>query len=152
MDLFLLFIGDGPVREETMASARRAGIGDRVVFTGMLPHDEVPDCLELLDIAVIPYSNLHGSPMKLMEFMAMGLPAVAPDLPPVREVLRDGETGCIFPDGDMPAMADRLRKLLENRDRGRALGAAAREYVRRHLTWRIHARSTLAALGLDAGG
>lgn len=148
-DLFLLFIGDGPIREETLEAARRAKIGDRVLFTGMIPHDEVPDYLDLLDIAVIPFSNAHGSPMKLMEFMAMGLPAVAPDLPPICEVLRDGETGRIFPDGDMQAMTACLRELLEDRAHGKALGGAAREHVRRHLTWRVHALSTLAALGQD---
>jgi glycosyltransferase involved in cell wall biosynthesis len=147
MDLFLLFIGDGPTRVDTEATARRLLIEDRIAFTGMVSHDQVPDYLQLLDIAVLPFSNVHGSPMKLMEFMAMGLPVVAPALPPILEVLRDNETGRIFPDSDMPAMSACLRDLLHDREHAKALGNAAREYVARHLTWRAHALSTLAALG-----
>jgi glycosyltransferase involved in cell wall biosynthesis len=148
-ELAFLFIGDGPVRPEVEAMAGRQGIGDRVRFTGMLPYSEVPSCLRRLDIAVIPFSNYHGSPMKLMEFMALGLPVVAPDLPPIREVLKDGITGALFAVGDMDGMRRQLERLLDNRDEAAAMGARARRHVLEHLTWAGHARTVLDAVRPD---
>lgn len=145
-NLAFLFIGDGPVRAEVQEAAKAAGIEGRVHFTGMIPHALVPAHLAALDMAVIPFSNIHGSPMKLMEFMAMGLPVVAPDLPPIREVLVDGRTGSIFPRDDMTAMRDRLDALLKDREAAREMGRRARDHVLAQLTWTGHARHALAAL------
>lgn len=145
-DLAFLFVGDGPVRADVEAAARARGIADRVVFTGMVPYALVPDYMGLLDIAVIPFSNVHGSPMKLMEFMAKGLPVVAPDLPPIREVMEDRKTGRVFPADDMAAMRTCLEELLADPAEARALGERAKEHVREHLTWLGHAKEVLGKL------
>jgi glycosyltransferase involved in cell wall biosynthesis len=152
LDVSFLFIGDGPVRAEVLESAGRLGVEDRVRFTGMIPLGEVADHLELLDVGVIPFSNVHGSPMKLMEFMAMGLPAVAPDLPPIREVVEDGVTARVFPFGNMEAMASCLRQLLEDPSLRREIGGRAKERVSRELTWRGHAESVLRHLRSQGPG
>ncbi len=145
-DLGFLFIGDGPVRSAVLETARAAGVQERVVFTGMVPHALIPEYLALLDIAVIPCSNMHGSPMKLMEFMAMGLPVVAPDLPPIREVLENGRTGRLFRPGDMDDMRRHLMELLADREAAQAMGHRARDHVLAHLTWAGHTRTILEAL------
>lgn len=147
-DLFVLFIGDGPTRQDTLDVARANGLQDRVLFTGMLPHTAVPDHLELLDVAIIPYSNIHGSPMKLMEFMAMRLPVVAPALPPVLEVLQDGKTGFVFPRDDIAAMVRKLEACLADPELMARVGDSARAHVLAHLTWDAHARQILAKLKL----
>ncbi|CAD5375218.1 putative Glycosyltransferase WbuB [Rubrivivax sp. A210] len=147
-DLYVLFIGDGPTRQETLDVARQHGIADRVRFTGMVSLAAVPDHLELLDIAIIPFSNIHGSPMKLMEFMAMRLPVLAPALPPILEVLVDGETGFIFPRDDMAAMVATLERVLDDGAALARVGRNAQEHVVRHLTWDAHAERVLRHLGL----
>jgi glycosyltransferase involved in cell wall biosynthesis len=147
-DLRFLFIGDGPARAEVERAAAVLGLSDRVAFTGMLPIDAVPDCLAALDIAVVPKAALHASPMKLIEYMAVGLPVVAPDLPSVRAALVDGSMGSIFPAGDMAAMGKAALALLEDPAAARALGTRARTHVFSHLTWDRHADHVLSALGL----
>ncbi len=153
-DLGFLFIGDGPVRPDVMEAARVAGVEDRVIFTGMLPHAAVPEHLSILDVAVIPRSNEHCSPMKLMEFMAAGLPVVAPDLANIREVLQDGRTGLLFRPGDMDDLRRRLAEVLDDRGSAYAMGRRARDYVLANLTWKGHARKVLEALasGPVSGG
>ncbi len=146
LDAAFLFIGDGPVRPEVMAAARAAGIEERVIFTGMIPHAMVPSHLALLDLAVIPFSNIHGSPMKLMEFMAMALPVIAPDLPPIREVIDDRRTGRIFRNGDMDDMRKVLLEMLADAEACRGMGQHARTHVLSNLTWAAHARHCLDAL------
>ena len=147
-DLGFLFVGDGPVRPEVMEAARAAGVEDRVTFTGMVPHARVPEHLALLDVAVIPALNEHCSPMKLMEFMAMGLPVVAPDLPNIREVLEDGRTGRLFRPEDMDDLRRTLADVLGDRDASRAMGRRARAFILADLTWSGHARRVLDAIAM----
>lgn len=145
-NLSFLFVGDGPVRGEAEAEARGLGIGARLRFTGMLPLSEVPDRLAAFDIAVIPRAASHASPMKLMEYMAMGLPIVAPDMPSIRAALPGEGLALFFPAGDMDAMRERVLELVADPARGRELGRAARAHLLAHLTWEGHARQVLQAL------
>lgn len=146
LDIRFLFIGDGPARADVERAAAALGIAERVVFTGMLPIDAVPDCLAALDMAVVPKAAAHASPMKLIEYMAVGLPIVAPDLPSIRAALVDGGMGSIFPAGDMAAMGRAVLALLRDPAAARAMGAKAREHVFTHLTWDRHAERVLQAL------
>jgi glycosyltransferase involved in cell wall biosynthesis len=88
--------------------------------------------------------------MKLMEFMAMGLPVVAPDLPNIREVLEDGRTGRLFRPGDMDDMRRHLMEVLDDREAARAMGRRARDYILNNLTWTSHARKVLNALAMGS--
>jgi glycosyltransferase involved in cell wall biosynthesis len=147
-DLRFFFVGDGPARADVMAAAERLGVASRVHFTGMQPIDAVPDLLAALDIAVVPSAAAHASPMKLIEYMAMGLPIVAPDLPSIRAAVEDGKTGRLFPAGDMEAMREAVLALLAGPDAARDLGRRAREHVFAELTWDHHALKVLELLGL----
>jgi glycosyltransferase involved in cell wall biosynthesis len=147
-DLHFLFVGDGPARKAISAQARALGVEDRVHFTGMLPISAVPDYLSVLDIAVIPKAAPHASPMKLIEYMAIGLPIVAPDLPSIRAALRDASRGKIFPAGDMARMKQAVLDFVRDPKAAADAGRRAREYVLGHLTWDCHARKVLAALSL----
>jgi len=147
-DLHFLFVGDGPARKDICARAQALGVEDRVHFTGMLPIDAVPDYLSVLDIAVIPKAAAHASPMKLIEYMAMGVPIVAPDMPSIRAALSDNSLGRIFPAGDMVQMKQAVLDVLRDPKAAAETGRRAREYVFDHLTWDSHAREVLAAVGL----
>jgi glycosyltransferase involved in cell wall biosynthesis len=150
-DLRFFFIGDGPARAGVEAAAQRLGIASRVHMTGMLPIDAVPDLLAALDIAVVPSAAAHASPMKLIEYMAMGLPIVAPDLPSIRAAVEDGKTGRLFPSGDMERMREAVLALLADPGEAKALGRRARAHVFAELTWDHHAQKVLDRLGLPGG-
>ena len=70
----------------------------------------------------------------LMEAMAAGLPVVASDIPPNRELVVDGETGFLVPVGDRIAFAQFAQKLLVDRDLAQRLGTAGRERIRQHFS------------------
>lgn len=147
-NLFFLFIGDGPVREEILGKASRMGIADRLRFTGMVPIKEVPGFLGALDLAVIPSAAVHASPMKLLEYMGAGLPIVAPDLPSIRAALPDDDMAAIFPPGDMAAMRRAILAILDDRGAGERMGEKARAHVLDTLTWTRHAEKVLERLSL----
>ena len=80
--LRLMLVGDGTLRETLAAQATALGIPDRVIFTGPVPHAEIPAHLAAMDICVVPHSNEYRSPIKLFESMARARATVAPRTEP----------------------------------------------------------------------
>ncbi len=106
-------------------------VRDRVVFTGEVPWDDVPQYLAAADIFVFP-SRFEGLPNAVIEAMSAGLPVVASDIPPHRELVRVGRTG--FLASDPAAMARSVATLAKDESLRREMGVAARTFVREHLT------------------
>lgn len=136
-DFRLLLVGDGRMREDVERSLREHGVLDRAVLTGNVPHDKVPAYLAAMDFSVLPDSNSYGSPMKLFELMAMGVPVVAPAYGPIAEVMENGETGWLFEPGDMTQCMQIVRQL--DGDAITRVGDNARRYIRDHRQWRNNA-------------
>lgn len=145
--LGLLLVGDGPERHSALSAAARLGVSNRVRSPGAVPAADVPRLLSACDIGVLPGSNSYGHPMKLVEYAAAGIPAVAPDLPPVREVLRPDVTGLTFPPGDAGALASALVRLATDPALRWLLGDAAKASVLES-SWEARARAL--ALVLDS--
>ena len=133
----LLLVGDGPDRAALLERARALGLSARVHWVGQVAHTAVLDHLCVCDVAVLPHSNDYGSPMKLFEYMAAGLPVVAPALAPIAQVVDQGEALLFTPlDGD--GLRSALDRLLQDGDERRRIGARAREKVLQHYVWRRH--------------
>ncbi len=103
--LALVFVGDGRTLPAVRDMVTSRGLSDRVLLPGRVAHDEIASWIACMDYAVLPNSNHYGSPMKLFELMGMGVAVVAPDYAPVAEVIGDGNTGWLFPRGEMAACA-----------------------------------------------
>lgn len=140
---YLLIVGDGPERQALTALAEDEGIGHTTIFTGALPHEDIPSYLAAMDIAVAPYhqtENFYFSPLKIFEYMAAARPIVAAAVGQIRGCIIHGKTGFLYPPGDVAALADALNALLADRIWATALGQTARAYVRDHHTWEQKAR------------
>jgi glycosyltransferase involved in cell wall biosynthesis len=87
--------------------------------------------------------EIAASPLKLFETMACGLPVVASDLPAIRDVVRDGENGLLFAQGDAGALAAALRRLRDDPGLRARLGERGRRDVQRY-AWPERARRILA--------
>lgn len=147
--LQLLLVGDGKTRPHVAQVLADAGATGQACLTGNVPHTQVPAMLAAMDFSVLPDSNTYGSPMKLFELMAMGVPVVAPDYGPITEVIVDGETGWLFPAGDLVACRDRVLSLTRaDIDR---VGANARRYILEYRQWRNNARQLLDFLARQCG-
>jgi glycosyltransferase involved in cell wall biosynthesis len=92
----LVLVGDGPHRQTILEESARLGLGDALRITGQVSHPEVRDWLGIADVAVIPFSNQYRSPVKLFEYMALGLPIAAARTPPIESVVTDGAEGVLF--------------------------------------------------------
>ena len=152
VDMAFLAIGGGPELEKVQTLVRSWGIGpDRFAFAGPQPHERIPELLALADIGVAPF-DLHAhaplaafgfywSPLKVFEYMAMGLPVVTVDVTPLNEVVRDGQEGLLYPAGDGDALASRLKSLADGPDLRKRLGLNARVRVTARYSWRAHCTS-----------
>ncbi len=152
-DVGAVMIGDGPELPRVRQAA--AGI-DTIVFTGAIPHDRMPAALAAADVGVAPFDTgahaplslgFYWSPLKMFEYMASGLPVVAPAVDRIPSLVADGEEGVLYrPGGDHPAaLADALVALIDA-PRRRVLGRAARERAVRDYSWAAHCRSLEAAI------
>lgn len=144
--LFLM-IGDGPEREEIEALVRGRGLADDFRFVGSVAHAEVPGVLRRATIGVAPFEarrhryleiDFYWSPFKILEYMAMALPVVTIDVPALRRMVRPGEEGLLYPEGDVAALAAALGELLGSPERIAALGASARRRAVEEFSWRVH--------------
>ena len=100
----------------------RLGLAEAVELLGQWP--DVPGLLQAADVFAFP-SIYEGMPGALIEAMALGVPVVASDIPPVREVLGPDE-GVLVPGGDPEALAEGLVGLLQDGERASRLGRAGR--------------------------
>ncbi len=106
-DARIVIVGDGPEESSLKAQAQRLGVGDRVVFAGARPHDEVPAWIAAANLAVLS-SRKEGHPNALVEYLACGRPAVATRVGGVPEILTSGEFGTMVPPEDPKALASAL--------------------------------------------
>jgi glycosyltransferase involved in cell wall biosynthesis len=110
--------------------AAKLGCGDRVRFLGKIPP---PDRFRLIgqcDICALPLSitsigSRYTSPLKLFEYMGMGKPIIASDLPSLREVIRHAENGWLVEAENSAALAAGIAELLADPVRAAAMGTQA---------------------------
>lgn len=137
-EALLLVAGDGPARPELARRAKELGIEERVRFLGIVPRERIATVIRSFDIALQPAAVDYASPLKLVEYMALGRAILAPDSANIREVLRHGESAWLAPPDGLHAGLDRLARDPALRA---ALGRAARATVEaRGLTWDANAR------------
>ena len=138
-DVVLLLVGDGPARGRLEQRAQASGVGDRVVFTGRIPHDQVRAHLAALDVFVVPRQETPVTrlvpPIKPLEAMAMGLPVLASDLPPLVEIVRPGQFGQVAHPGEAPDWAREMAALRYAPEHRRDLGTRAAAFVAQERTW-----------------
>lgn len=121
-----LLVGDGPLRDQTVARIRRHGIEQRTTLPGV--RLDVPEVLCAFDVYALS-SLWEGFPISYLEAMAMGKPAVGTDVGGSAEAVIDGETGFIVPPRRPRDLADRIIVLLRDPELRRRMGDAGRRAV-----------------------
>ena len=130
-DARLVLVGDGPMRDELAELATSFGCRDRIVFTG---HREDAFSLMAGFDAFALASDFEGMSNSLMEAMSLGLPCIASDISPNRELITNGETGLLFKVGESPELAKLAAGVLTNMELSQRLGLAAKDRIATHHT------------------
>ena len=121
--------GDGPERSRLEREARRLGLVDRVIFKGVIQHRDVVHFLKASDIFAAT-NELTNMSLPPCEAILCGVPVVAFDVSGTAEVVRDGETGLLVPNGDVAGFSRKLETLVREEALRRRLGAQAAEFAR----------------------
>jgi glycosyltransferase involved in cell wall biosynthesis len=140
-DSKLLIVGDGNAVEDLKRLSRELGLGDRIVFTGVVSQRDVPTYIQAADVAVCPvppYSFYRmSSPIKLYEYMAMGKPVVANvEITEHREVLEESGGGILVSHGPQ-GFAAGIRTLLEDTSGAAEMGERGRTWVLKNRTYEL---------------
>ena len=122
-----------PAVETYRQQARKLGLDNHVTFTGKIPYEQAPSFLTLGDVAVAPKISTTEGSGKLLNYMAMGLPTVAFDLPVSREYL--DSLGVYARLGNAASLADALETMLVDRERADALGQNLRQRAIERYSW-----------------
>jgi glycosyltransferase involved in cell wall biosynthesis len=116
--------GHGPEAGALAELAGSLGVSERVRFLGLQRH--VEPFLQAADVFVCPSVWAEAAGLVNIEAMAAGLPVVASAVGGIPEIVSDGRTGFLVPSGDPNALADRLRRLIDDSWTRLELGRQAR--------------------------
>ncbi len=138
-DARLLMVGGGPMADALAAQAAASPVADAIHFVGRVPHAEVERYYGLIDILAYPRKRMRltdlVTPLKPLEAMAQGRMVAASDVGGHRELIRDGDTGTLFPPDDPPAIAAALAGMFDDRADWPSRRQRARAFVERDRNW-----------------
>lgn len=138
-DICLLLVGGGPEEQRLKQITAASGLQDSVIFTGRVPHDEVQEYYNLVDILVYPRLSMRltdlVTPLKPLEAMAQGRLVLASDVGGHRELIRPGETGQLFHAGSTQDLQRAVLAMLHDRGGWQVQRDAGRRFVETERTW-----------------
>lgn len=133
-DAQVLIVGSGPEGERLRRRAAAGSAASRIHFLGDISDDELPALYAAADVFVLPSTQpSEAFGIVLVEAMAAGTPVISTEIGTgTSEINVDGHTGIVVPRADSEALARAIDDVLQDADRRRALGEAAREHARAH--------------------
>ncbi|WP_321391015.1 glycosyltransferase [uncultured Desulfuromusa sp.] len=146
-DTRLLIVGDGPIRKDLDEQISCLGLKDKVIITGLILYDDVPKYVNLFDIAVSPKATFYASPMKVIEYMALGKAVVVPNSGNFLDIIDAEETGLLFQKNNEKSMIQTLNTVLINLSLTKAISIKAAQKVTARLNWKWNANEVCCMLG-----
>lgn len=140
-DAYLVMVGDGTDKRNLEKLAVEMGVRENVIFTGRVPPQDVPDYIAAADICVSPIPPFKfyqvSSPIKMIEYMAMGKPVVASEeVKEQREVIEENGGGILAP-FRAGSFAEAIIELIDNSDKMQDMGQKGAEWVAQNRTYEI---------------
>ena len=136
-------VGEGDIRPELEAQAKRLGIEDQVQFTGLVSRQEAFEYVSKFDIALQPSVTEYASPLKLFEYLAAGTLIIAPDTPNIREIV-DEESALLFDPKSDDDFKEQLIKALTSFNELCRLQKAAQALISdKQFTWQHNAERVI---------
>ncbi len=148
-DATLLLVGYGPDLGQAQELSQTLGL-QNCIWTGRVDFSQVPDHMAAMDVGVGPYTQealAFVSPLKVIEYTAMGLPVVATRGGQIAELVEDGLSGLLYDAGCEKQLADQILNLLANPTVANEMGTQARQKIQTWHSWEKTARKVQAICG-----
>ena len=140
VDVRMVVAGTGDHEPALRSLVDELGLGDRITFAGYVSEEEKVRLFRRAWVHVLT-SPKEGWGITNLEAAACGTPTIASDSPGLRDSVVDGETGFLVPHGDVGALAERIRHLIDDETLREQLGEGARQFAER-FTWERAAEET----------
>jgi glycosyltransferase involved in cell wall biosynthesis len=144
-EISLRVVGDGGARAEYEELARSLGLTDQVTFTGSLAGAALTAEYRRTSFTVLP-TLFDSFPTVLVEAMACGRPVISTTTGGIAELVTPGVNGLLVTPGDVHSLTSAMKKLVDDPELRRRLGADARRNVASRLSWHHQAQRTIAVL------
>lgn len=126
-------------QDELRQRSNNLGLKARSLITGPVPHLEVKQYYDLIDIFVVSRPDYPVTrtvtPLKPFEAMAQSLPVVVTNLPALTEIVEDSVTGIVTENNDLPSLVESIEKLIQDSTLRRELGKQAKTWVEKERSW-----------------
>lgn len=141
-EIRLLIAGSGPEEESLRSQAAQLGIDMQVEFLGAIDNARLPIIFQRAAIAVFPFvtaasGDQEGFGLVIVEALGCGCAVIASELPAVRDILKDGETGLLVPQKEPLRLATAIGRLVEDPGLCSSLAQAGRQQVYKQFDWEI---------------
>ncbi|MDY7088554.1 MAG: glycosyltransferase [Actinomycetota bacterium] len=130
-DVQLLLVGTGSEERRLRSLAEELGVAKHVTFTGFIPDEDLSSAYAASTVFVNA-GTAELQSLVTLEAMASGRPVIGADAAALPHLVRDGETGYLFPPGDVAALAEQLRTVLRDPKHAEELGRRARAAAEQH--------------------
>jgi len=131
-DIVFLIVGTGPLEEKLKIEARKLKLTN-VIFTGLRPHEEMPQYVALADVCLVPYKNKetfkNNLPSKMFDYLAAGKPMIINLEGEASKMILEAQAGLLVKSEDPQALADGILKLYADKFLREKMGALAKTYA-----------------------
>ena len=138
-DTRLLLVGGGPDEPIIKQKIDELGLQDKIVLTGRVPHSDVQDYYNLVDIFVYPRYAMRltelVTPLKPLEAMAQGQLVVASDVGGHKELIKHGNNGFLFKADNVDSLVETVLNVFDSKDEWETIRQQGREYVEQERNW-----------------
>lgn len=133
-------VGDGAALPELRAQAHRLNIAEHIRFVGHVSWEDVPGHMATFDVGysgqvMMKIGAMYHSPLKLYEYMAMGLPVLASAFDDAAALAQSTGAGFLFEPGCIDSLAARLAEIHQQRKNLAAMGRRARQVIVKEHSW-----------------
>lgn len=138
----LLVIGDGPFKKQLEELTGELQLQKAIIFAGSKSHEQLPVYFATADIFIGPSivaesGDSEGFGLVFAEAMSCGAPVIATDLPAVRDIVIEGETGFLVRQKDSDHIAERVLDVLNSGATLDDMRKAARRHVEINFDWDV---------------
>jgi len=137
----LIFVGfDTKKIEKLTIFCNQFVYKDQILFIPQVAYEDMPSYLSLCDVGVIPLPPENewcweSSPLKTLEYLAMGKPIIATNIPFHKRILDKGNCGVLIKNSEPESIATAIIQLYENKEKLEEMGKTGREIVEKYYTW-----------------
>jgi glycosyltransferase involved in cell wall biosynthesis len=146
-DIVFVMLGEGKARGELESLIKELNLEENVFLHKPVPYENVPKYIAYCDIGILPFPNLNwwrvSSPLKLMEYLAMGKSVIVTNIEAHREVLNNSSCGIFIKSHEPEEIAEGIEKAYHLRNKLRKMGKIGRELVIRKYTWEKQAENLI---------